>query len=151
MKVLRRSNSIRLSLLFFFVSFYFFTNAGWYLPGDELTMLKVAKKMVSTSYLGFRLEETSSEAEDDLVKGRSGLYYYKYGLGQSLVESPFLLLHQTFFGWSKPDLDYSMSELLFVLLCPSLVSAVGCILIFNLSNLLRFSRKTSLGLALVYD
>jgi hypothetical protein len=150
MLLCRRINCVQLSLFFFFVSFYFFTNAGWYLPGDELTMLKVAKKIVSTSHPGFRLEETASEAEDDLVKGRNGLYYYKYGLGQSLVESPFLLLHQTLFGWNKPDLDFSMSELLFVLLCPSLVSAVGCILIFNLSNLLGFLRKTSLGLALVY-
>lgn len=146
----RRVNCVQLSLFFFFVSFYFLSNAGWYQRGDELTMLKVAKKIVSTGHLGFQLEETASKAEDDLVKGRSELYYYKYGLGQSLVEGPFLLLHQLLFEWSKPDLDYSVSELLFVLLCPSLISALGCVLIYSLAGLLKFSTRTSLGLALVY-
>ena len=140
----------RLSLLWFFASFYFFTNGGWYLPGDELPMLKVAKKIADKGELGFQLEETPTEVEDDLAKGSDGLYYYKYGLGQSLVEVPFLLFHRLVFGGSPGELDFSMSELLFVLLCPSLISALGCVLMYSLAVLLKFSTRTSIILALVY-
>jgi hypothetical protein len=157
MEFWRRSNSFQLSLLFFFVSFYFFTNAGWYQSGDEIAIVKVAKKIVSTGHIGLELDETAREPEDDLVRGRSGYYYYKFGLGQSLVEVPFLFLHQLFFQpllfMSGSDItlgDYSMSELLFLLLCPSLISAVGCVLICRFAQLLSFSKKISFGLALIY-
>ena len=152
-----RSNSIQLSLLFFFVSFYFFTNASWYLPGDELAMVKVAKKIVRTGHIGLELDETAREPEDDLVRGKRGYYYYKFGLGQTLVEVPFLFLHQVFFqpllfmtGAGNPVTDYSMSERLFLLLCPSLISALGCIIIYRFAQLLGFSKGTSLSLALIY-
>ena len=157
MKIWRRSNSIQLSLLFFFVSFYFFTNAGWYQPGDELAMVKVAKKIVRTGHIGLELDETAREPEDDLVRGKRGYYYYKYGLGQSLVEVPFVFLHQVFLqpllfmtGSANPVTDYSMSELTFLLLCQSLISALGCVFIYRFAQLLKFSKGTSLSLALIY-
>ena len=153
----RRINCVQLSLFFFFVSFYFFTNAGWYQSGDEVAMVKVAKKIVRAGQIGLELDETAREPEDDLVRGRSGYYYYKFGLGQPLVEVPFLFLHQLFFqpllfmsGSDNPVGDYSMSELLFLLLCPSLISALGCVLIYRFAHLLTFSKGTSFGLALIY-
>jgi hypothetical protein len=85
------------------------------------SMVKVAKKIVRAVPSSLDLKETAMEPEDDLVRGRSGYYYYKFGLRQTLVEVPFLFLHQVFFqpllfmtGSDDPVDDYSMSEMMFL-------------------------------------
>lgn len=140
-----------------FLLFYFLTNAGWYQVGDERIMLATAKQVLRSGQLGFALQEPLKEHEDDVVKGKDGLYYFKYGLGQSLVELPFLALHSLVFPRPSqggmgllPTNGFLQSEMLTVFLCPSILSAFGCVLVYLFALRLNISRKSAVLVSLTY-
>jgi len=83
-------------LLGFFFFFYTLTNAGWYKAGDEFFMIQVARQMVTKGQIGFELSGPPQDpfSDDYMAKGPDGRYYTKWGLGQSLVEIPFIFLHR---------------------------------------------------------
>jgi len=147
------------AIFFFFAAFYYFTNAGWYKAGDEFFMIQVARQMVSKGRIGFEVKELPQELyyEEYIIKGPDGLYYTKWGLGQSLVEVPFIFLHRlttsgdlpTYMGEGGPGAPYH-SEWMFLILCPSLISAVGCVLVYCLGRRLGFSERVSMVLCVVY-
>jgi len=146
-----------LALFLFFVVFYYFTNAGWFKGGDEAYMIRVAKQMATKGQIGFSEGELPNdpEADDFLVRGRNGLYYTKWGLGQSLVEVPFLFIHQALFKPPLPGrLDqsqaYAVSEFMALILCPSILSALGCVLIYLLALRLNYSKRVSILLSILY-
>lgn len=142
----------------FFLTFYYFTNAGWYKVGDEIFMGRVAKQIVEKGQIGFHFNEPSSQTtREDSTKGPNGLYYYKWGLGQSLVELPFYFIHHLI--WRPPSSSkvhvsqsnsYVISELILLFLCPSIVSALGCVLMLCFGLRLGYSKRVSLFLSLVY-
>lgn len=146
-------------LLGFFFLLYTFTNAGWYKAGDEFFMIQVARQMVTKGQIGFDLKELSQDphSEDYIEKGPDGRYYTKWGLGQSLVEVPFIFLHSltssvhlpTHIGGTLPGAPYH-SEWMFLILCPSLISAVGCVLVYRSGARLGYSERVSMVLSLVY-
>lgn len=146
-------------LLGFFFFLYTFTNAGWYKAGDELFMVQVARQVVTKGQIGFDLREPPQDpySEDYLTKAPDGRYYTKWGLGQSLVEIPFIFLHRlttsvrlpTFIGGGLPGATYH-SEWMFLILCPSLISAIGCVLVYGLGRRLGYSERVSMGVSLVY-
>jgi hypothetical protein len=145
------------TLFLFFVAFYYFTNAGWYKGGDEAYMIRVAKQMATRGQIGFSKGElpNDSGAIDFLARGPDGLYYTKWGLGQSLVEVPFLWIHQVLLEPPKPgrvdqSKAYAVSEFMALILCPSILSALGCMLIYFFSLRLNYSRKISILLSLLY-
>jgi len=150
--------SSALSLFLFFTSLYYLSNAGDSKWGDESYMILVAGKIVTNGQLGFEEKEITSIAFWDhfAAKGPDGLYYMKWGLGQSLVEVPFLFLHRFIFGVAGPgDLPndqtrFYLTELAFLMLCPSVISALGCVLFYLLALRLGFSSKVSVLLTLVY-
>jgi len=139
----------------FFCTFYYFTNAGWYKGGDEHFMSEVARQIVKKGQIGFNLDKPPRE--EDCVRGPSGLYYYKWGLGQSLVEVPFYFIHHLI--WRPPSSSnvhvshrnaYVISELILLFLCPSIISALGCVLMLWFGLRLGFSKRVSVFLSLVY-
>lgn len=139
----------------FFLTFYYFTNAGWYKGGDEHFMSEVARQIVKKGQIGFNLDKPPRE--EDCARGPSGLYYYKWGLGQSLVEAPFYFLHHLIWGpLSSSNVHAShrnacvISELILLFLCPSIVSGLGCVLMLWFGLRLGFSKRVSLFLSLVY-
>jgi hypothetical protein len=146
-------------LLGFFFLFYTLTNAGWYKAGDELFMVQVARQMVAKGQIGFDLKEPPQDphSEDYIAKGPDGRYYTKWGLGQSLVEAPFIFLHRlttsihlpTHIGGGLPGAPYH-SEWMFLILCPSLISAIGCALVYCLGRRLGYSERIAMVLSLVY-
>lgn len=146
-------------LLGFFFFFYTFTNAGWYKAGDEFFMIQVARQVVTKGQIGFDLRDSprDPDSEDYIAKGPDGRYYTKWGLGQSLVEIPFVFLHRlttavhlpTRIGGGLPDARYH-SEWMFLILSPSLISALGCLLVYSSGRRLGYSERVSLVLSLVY-
>ena len=141
----------------FFLLFYFLTNAGWYQVGDERIMLATAKQILGSGQLGFALQEPLKEHEDDVVKGKDGLYYFKYGLGQSLVELPFLAFHSLVFPRPSrggmgllPSNGFLQSEMLTVFLCPSILSALGCVLVYLFALRLKISRRSAFLVSMTY-
>jgi hypothetical protein len=147
-----------LSLFLFFTSLYYLTNAGDTKIGDESFMILIARKIVDEGQLGFEENEitSSSHWEDFASRGPAGRYYMKWGLGQSLVEIPFLAVHRTLFGRVGPEnpprdpTGFYLTEFALVMLCPSVISALGCVLFFLLGLRLGFSQKVSVLLTLVY-
>jgi hypothetical protein len=146
-----------LTLFLFFLAFYYFANAGWFKGGDEAYMIRVAKQMATKGQIGFSKEELPDdpEASDFLARGSNGLYYTKWGLGQSLVEVPFLWIHQALFAPPLPGrLDqrevYAVSEFMALILCPSIVSALGCALIYLFALRFNYSKRVSILLSLLY-
>lgn len=139
----------------FFLAFYYFTNAGSYKVGDETFISIVAKKIATQGQIGLKL--TKPPNVEACVKGSNGLYYCKWGLGQSLVETPFHFVHQLI--WKPPPLSnrttdllnaHLISELMLIFLVPSSVSALGCVLVFLFGIRLGFSKRVALVLSLVY-
>ena len=143
----------------FFFLFYTFTNAGWYKAGDEFFTVQVARQLVTKGQIGFELEEPLQDpyAEDYILKGPDSRFYTKWGLGQSLVEVPFLFFHRlvtsvhlpTHIGGGLPDESYH-SEWMFLILCPSLVSALGCALLYGFGRRLGYSERVAMVLSVVY-
>jgi hypothetical protein len=143
----------------FFFLFYTFTNAGWYKAGDEFFMVQVARQMATKGQIGFELQEPLQDpyAEDYISKGPDRRFYTKWGLGQSLVEVPFLFFHRlitsvdlpTRIGGGLPDAPY-YSEWMFLIFCPSLVSALGCTLFYGFGRRLFNSERNAMVLTLVY-
>jgi len=146
-------------VFWFFFLFYTFTNAGWYKAGDEFFMVQVARQMATKGQIGFDLGEPLQDphAEDYISAGPDGRYYTKWGLGQSLVEVPFLFLHSLIpsvrlsipIGGGLPDASYH-SEWMFLILCPSLISALGCLLLYGCGRRLGYSERIAMVLSLVY-
>ncbi|MBW2028485.1 MAG: hypothetical protein JRJ31_05350 [Deltaproteobacteria bacterium] len=145
--------------LLFFLAFYYLTNAGWYKIGDEAVMSAVAKQIVQKGRIGIEQEQLPNIGpyQDDSVMGQDGAYYFKWGIGQSLIEAPFYFLHRLLTGLplhpniAISDFDTTMiSELMMISLCPSLISALGCALVFLLGLRLGFSKATSLFVTLIY-
>jgi hypothetical protein len=145
-------------LFMFFAFFYYFTNGGEYLSGDQFHLRNVAANIVDNGRLGFEIEGSlPDEMTGDFFKGESGLYYTKWGLGQSLVEVPFYFLHRLFWQRSvstEKEQDrsgaFKVSETAFVFLAPALISAIGCALVFGLGLLMGFTVKNSILLSLLY-
>ncbi len=121
-------------------------------------MIMVARKMAIEGQIGFPENEITSIAYWDhfAAKGPDGLYYMKWGLGQSLVEIPFLVFHRFILGMLGPEdllrdqTRFYLTEFAFLMLCPSVISALGCVLFYLLSLRLGFSRKVSVLLTLIY-
>ena len=139
----------------FFLAFYYFTNAAIYKVGDETYVSIVAKQIARQGQIGLKLSKPPNE--EACVKGSNGLYYCKWGLGQSLVEVPFYFVHDII--WKPSPLKNGIidllspriiSELMLVFLAPSSVSALGCVLVFLFSVRLGFSKRVALALSLVY-
>lgn len=151
-----QSPGLCLFLLFF--SFYYLTNPGQYLSGDQYYMHKVAANIVDHGRLGFVMGEHAPEVtEGNFVKGTSGLFYAKWGMGQSLIEVPFYFLHRLFLEVVRSLRHKGMqqnawiiSEMAFAFLAPSLVSAIGIVLVFRLGLLMAFSVRLSILLSLIY-
>jgi hypothetical protein len=122
-------------------------------------MVQVARQMVTKGQIGFEMSEPPQDLsyEDYLAKGPDGHYYTKWGLGQSLVEVPFILLHRlttsvhlpTHIGGGLPGARFH-SEWMFLILCPSLISAIGCALVYCLGRRLGYSERVSMVLSLLY-
>ncbi len=92
---------------------------------------------------------------DFITKGPDGLYYTKWGLGQSLVEVPFFWLHQIVLERHLPGTTDNrpanvVSEFMTLVLCPSLISALGCVLIYLFALRFNYSRRISILLSLLY-
>ena len=60
--------------------------------------------MATKGQMGFDLREPPQDpfSEDYITKGPDGRYYTKWGLGQSLVEVPFIWLHRLTTGVHLP-------------------------------------------------
>ena len=122
-------------------------------------MVQVARQVVTKGQIGFDLREPPQDpySEDYLTKAPDGRYYTKWGLGQSLVEIPFIFVHRlitsvrlpTFIGGGLPGATYH-SEWMFLILCPSLISAIGCVLVYGLGRRLGYSERVSMVVSLVY-
>ena len=118
-------------------------------------MRSVAKQLATKGEIGFRMD--APQESEIYVKGDNGLYYTKWGLGQSFVETPFYWVHDLIFrvdpseksNLRNPAAD-TISELLFIFFCPSAVSALGCTLIFLFGLRLGFSSRVSILLSLIY-
>lgn len=147
-------------LFMFFIAFYYFTNAGWYQGGDSFFMHTIARQIAQDGQLGFDPGDLSDDIityKDVISRGPNGRYYFKWGLGQSLVEVPFYFIHRLIwkpFPSRKMTMNYTdpyfFPELMIVFLCPSIISALGCMLIFLFGMRLGFSKQVSLFLSLIY-
>ncbi|MFH1630251.1 MAG: hypothetical protein ABIE47_16235 [Pseudomonadota bacterium] len=116
--------------------------------------------MATNGQIGFELREPLQDpfSADYIAKGPHGRYYTKWGLGQSLVEVPFIFLHRLstsvhlptlIDGEGLPGAPY-YSEWMFLILCPSLISALGCALLYCFGRRLGYSERVSMALSLVY-
>ena len=139
----------------FFLTFYYFTNSICYKVGDEWFTCRVAKQIARHGQIGLNLSKPPHE--EACVKASKGLYYSKWGLGQSLVELPFYFVHHM--TWKPPPIKNGtidcvnarlISELMLIFLVPFSVSAFGCLLVFLFSIRLGFSKRIALVLSLVY-
>jgi hypothetical protein len=102
-RIAQIAQSNALSLFLFFGAFYYLTNAGDSKWGDEHCMILVAREIVEHRRIGFNADRITSVPYWDhfATKGPDSLYYVKYGLGQSLVEVPFLMLHRVILGGTE--------------------------------------------------
>lgn len=84
------------------------------------------------------------------IRGRDGRYYSHYGIGQSLLLLPFLVLGQwvASIGLFVPP-EWTMKFVASMLFNP-LVSATCCLLVYYTARRLSFSLRTSVALAIVY-
>lgn len=147
-------------LFFFFSFFYYFTNAGWYKEGDESAHLAVARNMVRNGAIGLVMDESAGEGPggEDLVRGRDGLWHFKWGIGQSLVEVPFYFAYRVVTTLFPPGIGAAavdpvkdtISEMVFLFLCPSIFSALGCSLVYALGVRLGYRPCVSILLSLAY-
>jgi hypothetical protein len=157
-RIAQIAQSSALSLFLFFTSFYYLTNAGDSKIGDEIFMIQVARKIVEQGQIGFHEEKIISVAywEDFAAKGPDGHYYLKWGLGQSLVEVPFLLLHRSVWKILGPEdspgdkTPLFLSEFVFLILCPSMISALGCVIFFWFGLRVGYSNRVAVFLTLLY-
>jgi hypothetical protein len=156
-RIAQIAQSNALSLFLFFGAFYYLTNAGDSKWGDEHCMILVAREIVEHRRIGFNADRITSVPYWDhfATKGPDSLYYVKYGLGQSLVEVPFLMLHRVILGGTGSDdsprnQSWFRAEFTFLILCPSVISALGCVLFYLFSLRLGFSQRVSVLLILVY-
>ncbi|MBW1998359.1 MAG: hypothetical protein JRJ29_10410 [Deltaproteobacteria bacterium] len=156
MKRISPKHKAALYLFLFFASFYYLTNAGGYKAGDESVMSALARQMAYKGKIGFDKTQYPP-GEDPCTRGIDGLYHPKWGLGQSLVEVPFYFLHRIV--WQVVPYDqrlprvsiiHRLSEMLTVFICPSVISALGCTLVFLFGLRLGFSRRVSIVLSLIY-
>ena len=157
-RISRILQSSALSLFLLFSSFFYLTNAGDSKIGDESLMIEVARKIAERGEIGFPEDEITSIAywEDFAAKGPDGYYYLKWGLGQSLVEVPFLLLHRSVWKMLGPEnsadsrTQFSLSQFLFLILCPSTISALGCVIFYWFALGLGYTNRISVLLTLLY-
>jgi len=157
-RISRILQSSALSLFLFFTALYYLTNAGETKIGDETFMILVARKMVDEGPIEFDEHKilSSTDWEDFASRGPDGRYYMKWGLGQSFAEIPFLVLHRSIWrilSARNPVTDqtqFYLTEFAFLMLCPSVISALGCVLFYLLTLRLGFSSKVSVLLALIY-
>jgi hypothetical protein len=146
------------SLFLFFFAFYYLMNAGGNKEGDESAMQALAESISKTGRIGFELNHPiDSDYIGDIVKGSDGLHYYKWGLGQSILEVPFYILCRLFEGEAslgartRDHFDQGpLSQIMLLFLCPSLISAMGCVLLFRFALRFRFSPRVSLTVGLIY-
>ena len=148
------SGSPSIVILLFFIAFYYFTNAADFKVGDEFAIRSMAKSFVNTGKLELQIsEENLSIAEECCIKNPRGLYYIKWGVGQALVQAPFYVLYnfaQFLFNPEKNERDSYLYEILILHLCPSIVSAIGCYLVFLMGITFGFSKRMSVFICLLY-
>jgi hypothetical protein len=144
-------------LFLFFLAFYYLTNAGWHKIGDENAMLMVARQIATKGQVGFESKMAPEDPYGDIVQGANRLFYFKWGLGQSLVEAPLIFIHHMLWTFIHSDHSeqrvspaYNASEFLFLIFGPSAISASGCLLLFWLALRLGFAQATSVLLTLIY-
>jgi hypothetical protein len=144
-------------LFLFFLAFYYLTNAGWHKIGDENAVLMVARQIAMKGQVGFDSKMAPEDPYGDIVQGVNRLFYFKWSLGQSLVETPLIFIHHVLWSFIHSDHSgqsvspaYNASEFLFLIFGPSAISAFGCLLLFWLALRLGFAQATGVLLALIY-
>ena len=139
-------------ILLFFVAFYYFTNAADFKGGDEFYIRSLAKSFVRTGTFGINLGE-KFVSEECCVKKSEGLYYIKWGVGQALIEAPFYVFYnfvKSIYDEKKTENISSLYEVLILNLCPSIVSAIGCSLVYLIGITFGFSKRKSIFICLLY-
>jgi 4-amino-4-deoxy-L-arabinose transferase-like glycosyltransferase len=129
------------ALLFgFFLAVYALTSAGRFDAADGTVVAATARALVEHHTLA--LPATTPEA----VLGAGGFGYSKYGIGQSLVEMPFVVLGLLLRHFTH---DEHMVEWT-IALSNSVVTALGCAVFYLLVRRLGASARRGAGLTLLY-
>lgn len=124
---------IRLLLFLFLVSLYMLTSAGYVTTSMGVTALLTTQSLILES--DFSLDKPTLETG----AGKDGKYYTYMGLVFILVVSAFAVVSK-FIG-IFPNGFVFMNQIL---------TAIACIILFDICRELKYSKKTSIVLTLVY-
>ncbi len=130
-------------LFLFFFSVYAFTMSGWLQWGGETEKYRVTQSLVERFDFPIRPIATRNEV------GYGGRSFSIYELGQSLVQVPFYALGRLAFAFfSAPDVNQIAQ--LWVGLVNPILTALACVVLYQLSLAFGFPERIAIALACLY-
>lgn len=139
-RLLRYITTIPGLIFVFFACLYLFTFRGRLLSYDGASMFATTRAMVTRGSLAIGNWGPAT-------RGRDGLLYSKYGIGQSLVELPGFVIGKIAEVILPPN-ALPFSEMLALAINP-LLMALACVLFYWIARVMGFPRRTSVVAALV--
>jgi hypothetical protein len=117
----------------FFLCLYLYTNHDHTLSYDGMAMFQTTRSLADHGSLAIN---------SGGALGRDGLYYSKYGVGQSLVELPLYLIGRSIGGFAHTQSDL-VAEAITMLINP-LIMALGCVVFYCIVRALGYQRSTAI-------
>ncbi len=136
-----------LAILLFFVSLYFLTGT-YFTKGisDGEVMAQTAVALAQTG----SVQLPASPGLPQIVPGKDGRYFSKYGLGQPLLAAGLYKTGQIFSRIAMPSASANIIGHFFIMLLPILATALTVWLLYLWAKDFYGSVKIGLGLALLY-
>lgn len=133
------SAGIPAALFAFFTAVYAFTSAGRLDAADGVAMAQTARSLLrgTLAVPGYTPQ---------ITLGSGGLYYTRYGIGQSIVELPFVEIGLALYHVTQrlALIDWAIA------FTNTFVTAVGCVLFYLLLRELGASSRRGVALTLLY-
>ncbi|MSQ44263.1 MAG: hypothetical protein EXR45_08700 [Chloroflexi bacterium] len=134
-----RRTVIRLVLWVF--ALYALTMAGRVVSGDGETMFQTTRAMVER-------EQLSIDQRPEAAVGRGGRYFSKYGLGQSVVQAPFVMAGRLIAVIAPPQSPPDLPARFLVGLTNVLVTSVGIGILWMIAKSNGSGSRGATGIAL---
>jgi len=145
-KTLKLFTGPALWLLVGFFALYFLTSAFDFFISDGEVMYQTSREIA----LRGQFDQPANPALPQIIEGRNGLHYSKYGLGQPVIAAGFFKFGKwlwfTFMRekWDEPIAHFAVT------LLPLVVTALSVWLVYLFGKRLYGSVKIGIGLALLY-
>jgi hypothetical protein len=138
----------RLTRLLFFtlLALYIFTLGGHLYSGDGVASYNTARSLLDGQ--GGALENYFPDPRFGIT-GRDGHFFSKYGLGQVIIDLPFVGFIK-FLGRLAPGLEIDPISRMFLSSLNGFVVAFSALLLYKIVRLFGFGVRAGIGVALLY-